>query len=135
MVARFGSTNRNSMPIQRSAVQVNRLTTYDPSTLRDDISLIKLNSSVPISSNVRPIQLPLASQASATYLGSILTVSGFGLTTSNEVSTTLQYTRVVGISNGECRSVYGSLITANILCTRGYPRRNQGSCSGRNKSS
>jgi Trypsin len=123
------------MPIQRSAVQVNKLSTYNPSTLRDDISLIKLNASVPFSSSVKPIQLPPVSQTSATYLGNILTVAGFGLTTSNQVSTVLQYTRVIGISNGECRSVYGSLITSNILCTRGYPNRSQGSCSGNKNSS
>lgn len=128
--AKFGSINRNSMPIQRSAVQINRLDTYNPSTLKDDISLLKLNSSVPISSSIKPILLPPVSQASATYLGNILTVSGFGLTTSNQVSTILQYTRVVGISNGECRSYFGSLITSNILCTRGYPNPKQSSCSG-----
>jgi Trypsin len=123
------------MPIERSAVQVNRLVTYNPSTLRDDISLIKLNSSVPLLSSVKPIQLPPASQASATYLGNILIVSGFGLTTTNQVSTTLQYTRVIGISKGECQNIYGSFITSNILCTRGYPNINQGSCSGKNSES
>jgi chymotrypsin-like protease len=118
------------MPVVRSAVQVNRLVSFNPSTLRDDISLIKLNASVVVSSSVRPIQLPAASSASTTYLGTILVVSGFGLTTANTVSTNLQYARVVGISLGECRSIYGSVISPNVLCTRGYPNRNSGSCSG-----
>ena len=116
------------MPVQRAAVQINRLRTYNPSTLKDDISLIKLQIPVDYSSNVKPIQLPSKSQTTASYLNVVLVVSGFGLTTSNKVSSTLQYTEVVGISNNECRSVYGSMITSSILCTRGFPNSNQGSC-------
>lgn len=111
-------------------MQINQPATYDPQTLKDDISLLKLNSPIEFSSNVRPIQLPSPSSASTTYLGTILVVSGFGLTTSNSVSSNLQYSRVVGISLGECRSIYGSMISSNILCTRGYPNINSGSCSG-----
>lgn len=118
------------MPVQREAIQVNTLSTYSPTTLRDDISLIKLSISVPFTSNVRSIALPSLSQASATYLNRILVVSGFGLTTANQVASTLQYTNVTGISNAECMSIYGLLIVPTILCTRGYPNLNQGSCQG-----
>lgn len=118
------------MPVQRDAVRVNRLSTYNPSTLRDDISLIKMLTAVTFSSNVKSIQLPARSQAYLTHLNSILVVSGFGLTTSNQVSSNLQYTKVIGISEAECRRIYGSIITPSILCTRGYPNSNQGSCQG-----
>lgn len=124
----LGSVNRTSMPVQRDAIQIKMMSSYNPSILRDDISLIKLGVPVSFSSNVKPIQLPSKSQASKTYLSSVLIVSGFGLTTSNKVSSTLQYTDVIGISNSECRSVFGSLVSSAILCTRGFPNRNQGSC-------
>jgi secreted trypsin-like serine protease len=126
----FGSINRNAMPVQRNAIQINRLNTYNPSTLRDDIALIKLSEAVSAADNVKPVQLPRLSQASTTYLNDVLTVSGFGLTTANQVSTNLQYTSVIGISNADCRNVFGSLVISSILCTRGYPNVNQGSCSG-----
>lgn len=126
----LGSINRNSMPVQRNAIQVNRLNSYNPTTLQDDISLIKLDTPVPFTASVKAIKLPTRSQASTTYLNSLMIVSGFGLTTANQVSTTLQYASVIGISTAECRSVFGSLVTSSILCTRGYPNMNKGSCSG-----
>lgn len=126
----LGSTNRNAMPVKRYGAQIVRLGSYNPSTLRDDISLIKFSQPVSFTANVKAIQLPALSQASATLQNEILTVSGFGLTTSNQVATNLQYTRVIGISNTECRSIYGSMIISSILCTRGYPNTNAGSCSG-----
>lgn len=118
------------MPVQRNAIEVVRLSSYNPNTLKDDISLIKLAKAIDFSDNVQPIPLPPRSQATTTLLNNILTVSGFGLTTSNQVSTTLQYTEVIGISNDECRGVYGSIIIPTMLCTRGYPSTNAGSCSG-----
>lgn len=129
-VVLLGSVNRYFMPILRSASEIRRLNSYDPFTLKDDISLIKLNQSVSFSSNVKPIQLPSRSKASDTYWNKVLIVSGFGLTTTNQVSTTLQYSEVAGISNSECRNIYGSMITSSILCTRGYPNSDQGSCQG-----
>jgi len=118
------------MPVKRNVVQVNHLQSYDPNTLKDDISLIKMEQAVSFSANIQPIKLPARSQASITYANSILTVSGFGLTTANQVATSLQYTTVRGISNSECQQVYGSMIVSSILCTRGFPSPTQGSCSG-----
>lgn len=118
------------MPIKRNAVKYVRLSSYNPTTLRDDISLIKIGQAVAFSAGVKSIQLPSKSEASATLLNNILIVSGFGLTTANQVSTNLQYTNVIGISNDECRRIFGSMITSSILCTRGTPNANAGSCSG-----
>jgi secreted trypsin-like serine protease len=126
----LGSVNRNSMPVQRNGVQVHRPSTYNPMTLKDDISLIKVDNPVTTQSNVRPINLPSRTEALKTYTLTVLTVSGFGLTTQDQVSTNLQYTTVIGISNAECRGIYGSMIVPSILCTRGFPNSNQGSCSG-----
>lgn len=118
------------MPVRRNAVKFEMLPSYDPVTLRDDISLIKVDKKIPFSSRIAAIQLPAKSQASATYLNSVLIVSGFGLTTANEVSTSLQYTQVIGISNAECRKVYGSSLPKKVLCARGYINRDQASCQG-----
>jgi secreted trypsin-like serine protease len=126
----LGSVDRNAMTIQRNGVQAHRPSTYNPTTLKDDISLIKIDNPVATQSNVRPISLPTRAQALNTYVNTVLTVSGFGLTTENAVSTNLQYTTVIGISNAECRGIFGSLVESSILCTRGFPNLNQGSCSG-----
>lgn len=126
----LGSIDRYAMPVERDAVQVNRLNSYNPNTLKDDISLIKLGLAAPISSSIKPIALPTQSQASNSYANTVLVVSGFGLTTANQVSNDLQYTQAIGITTAQCQNVYGLMITPSILCTRGYPNLSSGSCQG-----
>lgn len=117
------------MPVKKNGVKIYRPSTYNPRTLRDDLSLIKLESPVTLSDNVKTIGLESAS--SVTDLsGKILRVSGFGLTTSNQLASTLQFTDVIGITTAACRSTYGSMITTKILCTLGNPSVNSGTCSG-----
>lgn len=116
------------MPIQRIALQALRLKTYNPFTLADDISLIKLNSPVVSSINVMPIALPADDDSSLN--GEVLRVSGFGLTELGQISSTLRFTDVKGISLSECQSYYGTMITDKIVCTRGYPSETSGTCNG-----
>lgn len=116
------------MPVQRRGIRIIRLASYNPVTLRDDLSLIELESEVPISENVKTIRLE---NSTATNLsGKVLRVSGFGLTTSNQISSTLQYADVIGITTRECQATYGMMITNKIQCTRGYPNVNSGTCNG-----
>lgn len=118
------------MPITRDVSQFVRPSTFNLSTLKDDITLLKLRLPVRFTSNVQAIQLPTRSEANTTYLDTILTVSGFGKTTTSEESQVLLYTDVKGISNNDCESLFGPLVTMKILCTRGYPNITQGSCTG-----
>lgn len=97
-------------------------------TLKDDLSLIQLESPVPLSDNVKIIKL---TNNSKEYLpGKVLRVSGFGLTTSHQVSSTLQFTDVIAVSISECRASYGNMIPNSVICTRGYPNINSGTCNG-----
>lgn len=116
------------MTIQRYGAECYLLPSYNRTTFIDDISLIKVDSSIPFSNNVKPIQLPSKAQAADTYLKSVLVVSGFGITTSQQLSTILQYTEVIGISNDDCKKTYGTIFPS-VLCTAGYPKKEQGTCS------
>lgn len=118
------------MPIVRDVSEIVRPSTFNLSTLRDDITLLKLRLVVRFTRNVQPIMLPSRSDSDKTYSGSILTVSGFGKTTTAEDSPVLLYTEVIGITNDECEELYGELVTMKILCTHGYPNVTQGSCTG-----
>ena len=89
-----------------------------------------MNDITPTGSTIRPIALPSRSQASFTYLNTILTMSGWGKMNDGQWANYLQYTDVIGISNQECRSIYGAMIVPTILCTRGYPDLTQGICLG-----
>lgn len=125
----FGSTNFGSQRVERKAVKTLRPSSYDPVTLKDDIAVVKMNSAVTFSTYIKPIPLPSSSQASATYLNSRLIVSGFGRTASGQVSSTLQFTEVIGISNNECKNTF-DFIASSVLCARGYLNANQGFCLG-----
>lgn len=116
------------MPVKRSGVRVIRLSSYNPVTLKDDLSLIQLDSDVPFSENVKPIRLENSTYTDLS--GKVLRVSGFGLTTSNQVSSILQFADVVGITTRDCQASYGLMITSKIQCTRGYPSVNSGTCNG-----
>lgn len=108
------------MPIQKRAEKAMRLSSYNPLTLADDISLIKLESPIITSENIQPISLPSWS-IFPTYVTHMLRVSGFGMTMSNQIAPNLQFTDVVVISQKECKGYYGNMITNKMICTRGYP--------------
>lgn len=129
-IAYLGSTNAGNMPVSRSIVKAGNPSSYNPITLRDDIALLKMSQAVSFAANIKPIVLPTSSQASTVYTNVVLVASGFGRTASGQVSNTLQFTTVIGISTADCQRSFGSLITSNIICVKGYPRVNQGICSG-----
>lgn len=87
-----------------------------------------MNQAVTFDSNIKAINLPTRTQALQTFSGSILTISGFGLTTSG-IPTNLQFTKVKGITNAECQKVW-NLLSNTILCTQGYPDVKQAACRG-----
>jgi secreted trypsin-like serine protease len=100
---------------------------YSVITIANDIALVKLPISVVTSEAVKPINLYRGNDQ---FVDTILTASGYGLDESNQLPQLLQFTDVVGISRTECSSVYGFMITDNILCTFGHPDRDRGICSG-----
>lgn len=51
-------------------------------------------------------------------------------TESSYSSNSLLYVNVIGITNDECKKIYGDIVTEYILCTHGYPNDDQGSCTG-----
>lgn len=75
---RFGSVNKTTMTVVRNVMKIVRSEAFNLTTLRDDISLLRLDLPVRFNSNVQPIELPTKSEANETYDESILTVSGFG---------------------------------------------------------
>lgn len=64
------------------------------------------------------------------HVDEVMRVSGFGLTENKQISSTLKFTDVQGITAAKCLETFKSLITDSILCTVGYPNANMGTCSG-----
>ncbi|KAJ9580604.1 hypothetical protein L9F63_024219 [Diploptera punctata] len=102
---------------------------YNPSTIANDIALIRLPSAVSLTSFIQTIALPGRSLSSNSFAGSTVTVSGWGRTaTSTSVSNQLNYVDLTVITNSACSSFFGSYILASTICADGSNR--QGSCNG-----
>lgn len=126
----LGGTNTTSMPVVRQVREIIVPKTFNLTTLRDDITLLRFVRAVRFTPSIQAIQLPTRSEANETFDETILTVSGYGKTENSEASTRLRYVNVQGITNEVCTQTYGDIITSRLLCTHGYPNVTQGSCTG-----
>ncbi len=100
---------------------------YESNTLDADIALLHLEA--PASQT--PIWVVGSADAALFDPGTLATVTGWGLTSSNgnDYPDALRQVSVPIISNTTCNQSYGGDITANMLCA-GYPQGGQDSCSG-----
>ncbi|KAJ3656340.1 hypothetical protein Zmor_015424 [Zophobas morio] len=100
---------------------------FNPTTLENDVGLIKLRIPVEFTNYVNTIYY-----ADSTPVGNStsLVAIGWGQTSDDdpELSEHLQGVQVVSISNEECRFTYGSQLTDNMLCVAGS--YNEGTCIG-----
>ncbi|XP_078506526.1 complement C1r subcomponent-like [Lissotriton helveticus] len=108
----------------------------------NDIALIKLSESVPMSADIMPICLPWKNSSQAVNEdGHLGYVSGFGVTENYTISSHLRYARLLVASNDECKdflkgkNVGGEppVFSDNMFCAGLRPdgrRRNKDSCQG-----
>ncbi|KAJ8976742.1 hypothetical protein NQ317_004294 [Molorchus minor] len=101
---------------------------YNSANLANDVSLIRLPSSVTLTSAIQIISLAPAS--SGTFAGSTALLSGWGRTSdaSNSISSTLQRVNLGIITNAVCQNTFGSIIIASTICTSGAG--GVGACNG-----
>ncbi|KAF2367240.1 Serine proteases trypsin domain [Trinorchestia longiramus] len=124
------STNRDaSSAIIVDPIRIINHADYGNPSMDNDIALIEikpLDFSDP-DVQVRPACLP---DTDVQYVGSQGTVSGWGtLTEDGSQPSALREVTVPVVSNSECKSVYGSVITSNMLCA-GTDAGGKDSCQG-----
>uniref|UniRef100_A0A336MUY7 CSON006571 protein n=1 Tax=Culicoides sonorensis TaxID=179676 RepID=A0A336MUY7_CULSO len=126
-----GSSNTKKMTYHNSSYIINH-PLFDPTTMQNDIALIKLCKPLKFNENIKAVQLLDAKyKCDETYLNKECIVSGFGLTDDKSISLSnqLQYTSVTPISNIECMKYFSWLATPLVLCTMGN-KRETGPCMG-----
>lgn len=126
----MGSVNRKSMPVKRELLKYIRHERYNKISFKNDIAAIEMMQPVEFNDNLKPINLPKKAQSSSSFVGIVMTVSGFGRTNENNDPEKLQFTTMMGISKNDCRELYTSLIVNTTLCTVGYPNKKQAGCTG-----
>ncbi|KAM7233062.1 hypothetical protein CapIbe_015198 [Capra ibex] len=100
---------------------------YSTQTHANDIMLVKLNGRAKLSSRVKKVNLPSRCDPP----GTMCTVSGWGTTTSPDVTfpAQLMCTDVKLISPQDCRKVYKDLLGDSMLCA-GIPNSSTNACNG-----
>ncbi|XP_053605331.1 collagenase-like [Plodia interpunctella] len=99
---------------------------FNIDTLQNDIAIITI-SSVEFDENLKPINLP----TEQSYVGIQCHVVGFGRTGEGNPVTMAQklsHAMTTVISNEECATIYGDMITDSLICTSGVDGR--GPCGG-----
>ncbi|XP_073812424.1 trypsin alpha-like [Musca autumnalis] len=90
---------------------------YNPETMVNDIAIIRLSSSLSMSSTIKPIELATTAPAN----GADATVSGWGTTQygSNSLPSQLKYIDLKIVGRTQCSSAsygYGAEIRATMIC-------------------
>ncbi|DAA19554.1 kallikrein-7 isoform X2 [Bos indicus x Bos taurus] len=100
---------------------------YSTQTHANDLMLVKLNGRAKLSSSVKKVNLP----SHCDPPGTMCTVSGWGTTTSPDVTFPgqLMCTDVKLISPQDCRKVYKDLLGDSMLCA-GIPNSRTNACNG-----
>ncbi|NXG60072.1 CTRL protease, partial [Hemiprocne comata] len=118
----------NSEPIQVKTVS--RAITHpnwNPNTMNNDITLLRLSSPAQLGPRVSPVCLPPANMATPTNLQCVTT--GWGRTNPNSqaLATRLQQVTLPLISQSQCMQYWGNRITSSMLCAGGV---GASSCQG-----
>lgn len=124
----FGSTDNKVVRVSSSIRGYVIHPSYNPSTVANDIALVQLYSSVPLSASVQVIRLPSLSQVGRSFDGVRLAVSGFGKTASGALPRYLQYTHVNGLSDYICKQAHW-VYSSSMICARSAYTSGSGICS------
>ncbi|KAF5903776.1 mast cell tryptase-like, partial [Clarias magur] len=102
---------------------------YNSTTINNDIALVQLSSSVTFNAYVLPVCL---AATNSSFSGGInVWITGWGRIATNvdlAAPQTLQEVQVPTVSNTACASVYGDLITNNMICA-GVAAGGKGACN------
>nr|AAO75039.1 chymotrypsin precursor [Spodoptera frugiperda] len=106
---------------------------WNPSNIRNDVAMIRLNSNVGLSNTIALIALPSGSQLNENFAGENAVASGFGRTsdgagggiTTNQF---LSHVTLPVITNAVCRSSFPLIVQDSNICTSGAGGRS--TCQG-----
>ncbi|XP_046809042.1 trypsin-1 [Lucilia cuprina] len=121
--------NSASQGIVRKVAFANMHGLYNPTTLQNDIALLRLDQPVPLLDPIRPVCLPNNANQNFDFKKAI--VAGWGLTSDGgDQSTYLQEVVVPVLTNTQCRATsYKSMILETMLCA-GYLEGGKDACQG-----
>ncbi|KAI2666439.1 Serine protease 30 [Labeo rohita] len=127
---RQSQSGLNPEETYRGARQIIIHPNYNNPVHDNDIALVQLSSSVTFSDYISPVCLAAAGSTFAG--GTKIWITGWGRLHSGdtEISDILQEVQVPIVSNSDCYTAYGGLITSNMICAGIINVGGKGSCQG-----
>jgi secreted trypsin-like serine protease len=103
---------------------------FNPDTLENDMGIIRVNQRITYSNRIQPVALPSRQFVRNLFVGTIITVSGWGrfAASHTDLSPDLRFVTLPIISNAQCMRTYGHYIQPTNLCASGANGRS--SCPG-----
>jgi secreted trypsin-like serine protease len=101
---------------------------WDSFNLANDIAILKVDK-ITFNKYVSPICLPAQSEVGETFVGDVMTVSGWGRESdsSSGIARFLNHVDVPVITNKECNDIYG-IVGAGVVCVS--TEGGKGTCNG-----
>ncbi|XP_018580082.1 brachyurin [Anoplophora glabripennis] len=92
---------------------------YNPSTLLNDVALVRIPSAISLNANIQIVAL--APATAGTYAGSVARLTGWGRISDaiDVISPTLGGVNLNIITNSVCASSFGNIIQSSTICTSG----------------
>uniref|UniRef100_T1GW63 Peptidase S1 domain-containing protein n=1 Tax=Megaselia scalaris TaxID=36166 RepID=T1GW63_MEGSC len=121
-----GTLNVNTLDSTAKAIQVTSASSfkihanYNPNTLNNDISVIRLPSSLPMTYYIWPVVLVSRAEAGNTFEGQTAIASGWGkiADSTSSITNLLRWTDLNVEKQNTCKSYYmAGLVTDGVICT------------------
>ncbi|KAI2647024.1 Transmembrane protease serine 11C [Labeo rohita] len=127
---RQSQSGLNPKETYRGARQIIIHANYNNPVHDNDIALVQLSSSVTFSDYISPVCLAAAGSTFAAGTKSWITGWGKLHSGDTEISDILQEVQVPIVSNSDCYTAYGGLITSNMICAGIINVGEKGPCQG-----
>ncbi|XP_075978588.1 trypsin-7-like [Anticarsia gemmatalis] len=101
---------------------------YNIDTIDNDVAVIRTAAPIEFNDVIQPIRLPNSN--GALEVGSLITVSGWGVTESSAGSNILLAVKVPVVSDARCYGVLGNKLTKSMFCAGGLQSGGKAVCTG-----
>ncbi|XP_048371886.1 chymotrypsin-like protease CTRL-1 [Sphaerodactylus townsendi] len=112
--------NSNAEPVQiKTIAKVITHPSWNPSTLNNDITLLKLSSPAQLNSRVSPVCLASATETLPEGLRCVTTGWGRTSTNTNSPAVKLQQVAIPLVTVNQCQQYWGNRVTSSMVCAGG----------------
>ncbi|XP_017769450.1 PREDICTED: transmembrane protease serine 9-like [Nicrophorus vespilloides] len=129
LTVRAGTTTSNVGGVKIDVAEVRQHEEYNPMSVNNDVSILKLAKPLQFKESISPINLPKSTEDLPS--GTKVVVTGWGVTFEggSVAEKFLRKVELYSLSNDECRAINGGMITPEMICA-GIEEGGKDACQG-----